>query len=147
MPLTGLAAAVTKPMVGLLLVERSADILDRTWGNPPSSVFEATVQQITAEVIPVVGSDPGGATRDLALQCIAYGVAASMEYSLYPEQQSIANSGRGYFLKLKFNELLATLRSMPKSGAGGLGTGVSRGKFPPASGYPDPFMQIGRRRT
>lgn len=146
MPLTGLAADVTKAMVGVLLIERDSDLLNRTYGDPESPVFDAIVRQITAEVIPVAGANPTGATRELALQCIAYGVASSIEYSEFPEQQNAGNIGRGYFLKLKFNDLLATLRGMPKNGTDAMGTGASRGKFPPPMPYPDPIRQPGPRR-
>ncbi|WOF23838.1 hypothetical protein N8K70_03920 [Microbacterium betulae] len=140
MALTGIAAEVTKPMVGVLLVERDPGILDREYGDPeaPTSVFEETVSQIVPEVISVVGPSPTGVVRDLAVQCIAYGVASSVEYAMFPEQQTAGDVGRGYFLKLKFNELLATLRSMPATGPGGLATGLSRASFPPARPYPDP---------
>lgn len=141
MPLTGLAAEVTKANVGILLAERAPDLLDKTYGTPPAPMFEAFVQQIAAEVIPVVGSNPTGATRTLALQAIAYGVASNIEYSEFPEQQSQGNSGRGYYLKLKFNDLMTTLRGMPSSSSDAIASGISRGSFPPASVYPDPLRQ------
>lgn len=141
MPLTGLAAEVTKANVGILLAERAPDLLDKTYGTPPAPMFEAFVQQIAAEVIPVVGTNPTGATRALALQAIAYGVASSVEYAEFPEQQAQGNIGRGYFLKLKFNDLLNTLRGMPSTSADTIRAGVSRGSFPPASTYPDPLRQ------
>ncbi len=140
MPLTGLAAEVTKANVGVLLAQRDPDLLDKTYGTPPAPMFEAFVQQIAAEVIPVVGSNPTGATRTLALQAIAYGVASNIEYAEFPEQQARGDSGRGYFLKLKFNDLMATLRGMPSS-SDAIASGVSRGSFPPASVYPDPLRQ------
>ncbi|WP_221585559.1 hypothetical protein [Microbacterium sp. G2-8] len=138
MPLTGIASEVTESMVGVLLKERSPDMLfERTYGDPPQTIFEATVQQIAAEVIPVTGADPQGATRELTLQCIAYGVASNIEYAEFPEQQGAGSQGRGYFLKRKFDDLLNTLRTLPKDGSGK--GNVSRARFPAARPYPDPF--------
>ncbi|MGX9348154.1 hypothetical protein [Microbacterium sp. KNMS] len=135
--MTGIIDEVTKASVGVLLIERSPNVLDRVYGNPPESVFDAFVQQIAAEVIPVTGPDPQGATRQLALQCMAYGIASSVEYAEFPEQQGPGGAGRGWFLKQKFNELLAMLRGMP--GADGTVAGISRATFPPPQRYPDPF--------
>jgi hypothetical protein len=137
MTLSGVAAEVTKGMVGVLLKERPPDILDRTYGDPPVSMFEETVRQIAAEVLPVAGPDPKNAARDLTVQCIAYGVASNIEYAEFPEQQSAGDTGRGYFLGKRFRELLDQLTGMSKDGSGS--GGVSRATFPPPQPYPDPF--------
>lgn len=145
MPLMGIAADVTKAMVGALLTERDPEILDRTYGDDGSSMFEALVSQVAVEVVPITGPDPDGATRDLAVQCIAYGVASSVEYSAFPEQQTAGNTGRGWFLKQKFTELLNMLRALPKTGPGSIASGVSRGRFPEPSRYPDALRTYPRR--
>ncbi|WP_156759555.1 hypothetical protein [Microbacterium karelineae] len=137
MALTGIAGEVTEAMVGVLLKERPVDILEYEYGDPPTSIFEATVQQIAAEVIPVTGPDPQGSTRALAIQCIAYGVASNIEYAEFPEQQGAGDLGRGYFLKRKFDDLLSRLASLSKDGSAG--GSVSRARFPAPRPYPDPF--------
>ena len=139
MQLTGLAAEVTPPMVAALLVRRKPNVLDQTVGDPPERLFDITVMQIMAEVMAVTGPNPLGARRDLALQCAAYGVGSSIEYSLVPEQQIAGGQGRGWFLKLKFDQLLADLRAMPAGG--GTAGGLSRGNFPKAPTYPDPIRR------
>ena len=141
MALEGLAAALQKSMVGTLLIERDPGILDRTYGSPPGPLWDAYVTQIAAEVITVVGADPtAGPVRDLAVQCLAYGVASQIEYAQFPEQQTAGNVGRGWFLKQKYNELLAMLRTMP-TGAAGVRTSVSKASFPPARPWPDPIRE------
>lgn len=146
MPLTGIAASVTKADVGVLLIARDPQILDGTYGEDAAPLFDAYVNQIAAEVIPVVGSDPtAGPIRDLAVQCIAYGVGSQVEYAEFPEQQTAGNIGRGWFLKQKFTELLNTLRSMPNgAGPGTVPAGISRGNFPPPLPYPDPVRPFYR---
>ena len=137
--MSDLAAAVTKPMVGVLLAERPPDILERTYGDPPVRMFDVAVQRIVVEVVAVAGSNLHGARRDLAVQCVAYGVGAEIEYSEFPEQQLQGGIGRGWFLKRKYEELLALLRTMPANGSGGGLGNRSRGRFPKPRPYPDPF--------
>jgi len=137
MALTGLAAEITKPMIGILLLERDPGVLDRTYGVPAEPVFEAHVRQITTEVVAVTGPNPQGTTRELALQCIAYGVGSAIEYAEFPEQQMAGEQGRGWFLKKRFGELLEMLKGMPTGG--GTSGSASRARFPSPRRYPDPI--------
>lgn len=139
MPLTGLAAEVAKPMVGVLLLERDPDILDRTVGNPPEPVFDIYVRQAAAEVVAIVGTRVKGDARELALQCIAYGAGSAIEYAEFPEQQTAGDTGRGWYLHKRFTELKEQLRTIPASGEGGAGNGISRSRSPKPKRYPDPF--------
>lgn len=138
--LTGIAAEVTKPMVGVLLAERPPDILERVYeGSPQTPMFDVFVQMIAAQVVAVVGSDVRGDRRALAIQCIAYGVGSEVEYAEFPEQQLAGGTGRGWFLKQRFAELLETLRGMPADGNGGGAAGISRARSPKPRRYPDPI--------
>lgn len=141
MALTGLAAEVTKPMVQVLLLERDPGILDKTMEDPedPQPVFDVYVRQVTAEVVAIVGTHVKGDARELALQCIAYGVGSVIEYAEFPEEQSAGDSGRGWYLHQRFKELKEMLRTLPSSGDGGGGTGISRARSPKPRPYPDPI--------
>ncbi|MGO1265604.1 MAG: hypothetical protein ACTMIY_03105 [Microbacterium gubbeenense] len=137
MALTGLAAEVTKSSIAILLLKRDPGVLDRTFGAGEEPLFDAHVRQVATEVIAVTGPDPKGTTRELALQCIAYGVGSAIEYAEFPEQQMAGDQGRGWFLKKRFGELLDMLKGMPSGG--GTSGGTSRGRFPPPRRFPDPI--------
>lgn len=141
MALTGLAAEVTKPMVQALLLVRDSDVLDNTMGDPahPEPVFDVYVRQVAAEVVAIVGTHVKGDARELALQCIAYGVGSTIEYAFFPEQQSAGDTGRGWYLHKRFTELKDQLRTIPSSGDGGAGAGISRSRSPKPRPYPDPI--------
>lgn len=141
MALTGLGDDVTVAMVNALLLARAPEILDA--GNPDQvALFEAAVRGATVEVVPLVGTDPQeGPRRELAVRCIAYGVAAEIEASLFPEQQAPGDVGRARYLNGRYGELRKQLTEMPAESppaAGANPTAGPLGAFPPASPYPDP---------
>src|SRR5690606_26690182 len=116
----------------VLLLERDPDILDKTMEGPedPEPVFDVYVRQVAAEVVAIVGTGVKGDARELALQCIAYGVGSVIEYAEFPEQQSAGDTGRGWYLHQRFKELKDMLRTIPSSGEGGAGAGISRSRSP-----------------
>lgn len=147
MALEGLASHVTVEAVNGLLLARAPEILD-AGDDAHTALFEAAVRGATSEVVPLVGTDPGeGPRRDLAVRCIAYGVAAEIESSLFPEQQAPGDSGRARYLIGRYNELRKQLIEMPvdpppteNEGSGSVGP---QGSFPPATPYPDPARSGG----
>lgn len=137
MALTGLAAEVDPDQVHALLLARSPALLDPE--SDEHVLYEATVRQIVAEVIAITGPDPqDDEYRDLALATIALGVAAQLEFALFPEQQGLGDTGRGAALQARYEALLARLASS-KLAAGELPTIAHPvGNFPTALSYPDP---------
>lgn len=139
MALEGLAAHVTKEMVNGLLLARAPEILDQE--SPEFALFEDTVRGVTTEVVPLAGSDPPeGPRRDLAVRAIAYGVAAEIEASLFPEQQQ-GEGARAVFLDRRYQALRAQLMAIPGDPPEAGQTPVLGpvGSFPePARAYPDP---------
>lgn len=134
MALEGIAAEVTVEQVHALLLARTPAILDTS--SSDYALFETEVESITAEVVTITGSDPEGAYRDLAVRAIAVGVAAQIEWALFPEQQ-LGDTARAVVLEARYEKLLARLGAA-SAAAGDMPT-VARpvGSFPAARGYPD----------
>lgn len=138
--LNGLAGDVTVAMVNGLLLARAPEILDAGDGQH-TALFEAAVRGATTEVVPLVGTNPvAGPRRDLAVRCIAYGVAAEIEAALFPEQQGPGDIGRARYLNGRYIDLRKQLEAMPATTtADGANPPQSpTASFPPAQPYPDP---------
>lgn len=131
-PLTGLAADVDPQRVHALLINRAPGLLEEE--SPDHALFLETVRGVASEVIPVVGPDPApGQLRDLAVWCIALGVAAHLESALFPEQQ-IGEDARAAQLHRRYLGVLSQLR-------GDAGKTAPSGSFPPAHPWPDPIVR------
>lgn len=136
-----LASEVTVESVEAHLIGRPAGLLSN--GNSDTAaLFEALVRGVTAEVAPLVGTDPPpGTRRELAVWAISIGVAAHLEASLWPEQQGPGDLGRANVLTDKFERMLMRLESLPTD-TGETGQAAAarpRGSFPPPPPcYPDP---------
>lgn len=132
MALEGLAADVNVQQVHALLLARTPSILEPT--SDDHSLYEAEVQGITTEVVAVAGPTPTGAYRDLALRAITVGVAAQLEFGLFPEQQ-LGDTARGRMLQERYERLLGQLGG--SDGAAGEIPAVARpiGDFPEPDGY------------
>lgn len=138
MALAGFAAEVKPRSVRALLGNRDPAILKTD--DPNHDLFTETVAGVATEIVPLVGVDPpAGPVRDLAIWCLTLGVAASIETSLYPEQQ-LGEDARASELRIRY---LATLAELRERGAVA-GSGPS-GSFPPALPYPDPVEQYPAR--
>ncbi len=135
MALTGLAADVDVDQVHALLLARTPELLDPT--SPEHGLYEAEVNGITAEVVSITGPEPQGDYRTLTLRAITVGVAAQIEYGLFPEQQGLGDTSRGAMLQKRYERLLEQLASA-KAAAGDIPS-IARptGSFPPARPYPD----------
>lgn len=107
MTLEGLAADVDVQQVHALLLARTAPLPEE--GSEERPLYEATVRQVTAEVVAVTGGEPQDAYRGLALAAIALGVAAQLEFALFPEQQGLGTDGRGAALQRRYEALLVRL--------------------------------------
>lgn len=129
MALDGLAAEVDVQQVHALLLARTPAILDPA--SEDHGLYEAELQGITTEVVSVTGPTPTGAYRDLALRTITVGVAAQLEFGLFPEQQ-LGDTARGRMLQERYESLLARL------GAAGDAAGDVPGVARPVGDFPDP---------
>ncbi|MDI6911477.1 hypothetical protein [Nocardioides sp.] len=135
MALEGLAADVDVQQVHALLLARQPAILDPA--SEEYALFESEVKGITTEVVAVTGAEPpAGAYRDLAVRTIEIGVAAQIEYALFPEQQ-LGDGSRGAILQARYERLLAQLGASSSAGGDVPTTPVPQGDFPPAC--PDPL--------
>lgn len=136
MALDGLAADVDPQQVHALLLARQPAILDED--SEEHALFEAEVKGITTEVVAVTGDEPAaGPYRDLAVRAIEVGVAAQIEYALFPEQQ-LGDTSRGATLQARFERLLAQLGASADAGGALPTIGRPGGSFPAARAYPDP---------
>lgn len=129
-----LADDVDVQQVHALLLARTPAVLDPA--SEDHDLYEAELAGITTEVVSVTGPAPTGAYRDLALRAITVGVAAQLEFGLFPEQQ-LGDTARGRVLQERYEALLARLGASKDAG-GDIPT-VARpvGIFPPARAYPD----------
>lgn len=143
MALEGLAAEVDIQQVHALLLARQPAILDAD--TEEYALLEAEIKGITTEVVAVTGAEPPeGPYRDLAVRAIEVGVAAQIEYALFPEQQ-LGDGSRGAMLTARYEALLARLGASADA-AGTLPTiGRPVGSFPVARAYPDPAEPCGAR--
>lgn len=135
MALEGLAADVDPNQVHALLLARTPAILDPT--SEDHALYEAEVQGITTEVVSVTGATPTDGYRGLTLRTITVGVAAQLEFGLFPEQQ-LGDTSRGQVLQARYEKLLERLASA-KEASGDIPTAPRPGgSFPAAGAYPDP---------
>ncbi|MSZ75520.1 MAG: hypothetical protein F2667_00265 [Actinobacteria bacterium] len=138
MDLVGLATKVEVEQVLALLSARSPKLLDSEGST--FAMYEQLLAGVAAEVTAVVGTEPGTEVAQLATWCITLGVAATVEASLFPEQQ-VGDMGRANILQRRFEAVMKQLQAAGASGPkpeGSLGTGGPIGTFPPALPYPDP---------
>ncbi|WP_243061150.1 hypothetical protein [Nocardioides sp. SR21] len=135
MALDGIAADVDVQQVHALLLARQPAILDPT--SEEHELFASEVKGIATEVVAITGPSPTGTFKDLAVRAIEVGVAAQIEYALFPEQQ-LGDGSRGAMLTARYEALLARLGAA--ANAAGEVPGVARpvGSFPTARRYPDP---------
>jgi hypothetical protein len=127
------AAHLDPRQVQALLVNRQVDLLNPA--SPEHDLYSQTVTGVATEIVPIVGADPApGPVRDLAVWCLALGVAASLETALFPEQQ-LGEDARARELRVRYLAVRAELRGRAGSGSG------PTGSFPPALPWPDPVEQ------
>lgn len=128
--LDGLAGEVKLGAVKALLLARDPYLLDPE--NPEKFVeFFELLNGIGIEVEAIVGTDPTGIVRRLALWAITVGVAAAIDGSLYPEQ---GGNDSASALQVRYLAALKALR-----GSGGEGS-VSFGG--PLGSFPAPYRDV-----
>jgi len=93
--------------VRALLVGRPSDVLT---APDRQELYYRTVTGVASEVVAVVGLVPPEQVREMAVWCVCLGVAASLESSLYPEQQ-LGDESRARELRTRFLGVLASLRT------------------------------------
>lgn len=132
--LSELALEVKLSTINALLLGRAPDVLD-----PQGDQFELFLEALsgaTSEVEAIVGTNPGPATRrTLALRAIAYGTAADLEESLFPEQQQ-GDGARAAYLRRRYDVIIGMLAEQDTSGVVH-GPLSPTGSFPAARPYPD----------
>lgn len=124
--------------VSALLLARAPQVLDPD--SADHGLYLALVAGIAAEVVAITGPEPTDAEyRALAVQTIAVGAAAQLEFALFPEQQ-LGDGARGQQLQARYEALLARLGASPHAAGDTPGTAVPapQGSFPDPLPYPDP---------
>lgn len=109
MTLEGLLSDITPEKVSAHLIGREPDLLDDVDEEP----FENIVISAATEVLRYVDPDQDGILADLAIDAITLETASRIEYSLFPEQQSAGDSGRGFYLHRIYLERLVAVRAHP----------------------------------
>ncbi|MFW6776075.1 hypothetical protein ACOACO_17460 [Nocardioides sp. CPCC 205120] len=139
---TGLASEVKRERIHSLLLARVPSILQE--GHEHAALLQEHLRSVTSEVVAVVGRNPAeGLLRDLAITAIAYGVAAEIEFALFPEQQ-LGEDARGRELRRRYDTFLTRLAAAAAAAAPAdpdapLTSPLSpTGSFPAPSPYPDP---------
>lgn len=133
--LSALAQEVDPDSVNALLLARAPDVLDED--DERHGLYLEALEGASAEVEAVAGPDPQPlARRRIALRAIAFGVAADLEESLFPEQ-NVGDGARAAYLRRRYDELIKLLQAQD---AVGLAPAVPAplGNFPLPSRYPDP---------
>ncbi|TIC78781.1 hypothetical protein [Nocardioides sp. GY 10127] len=134
--LSPLASEVDLGAVTALFVARE-DLPVFDTADPAHAHYLRALDGIATEVEAIVGSDPQAPVRKFALRAIAMGVAAQLERSIFPEQQTGDDNSSEY--RDAYLALLAQLRASGATSDGALRGGLSPvGSFPAAPRYPDP---------
>jgi hypothetical protein len=138
-----LAASVDVKVVSGLMAARAPGLVDEDSDKYP--LFQTTVGGVAREVAPLAGSVPQEGAEpserwELALWAVALGVAASIEGSLYPEQNELASTSQAQILTARYQAVLEQLRGHIEGDDGADTDSVPPplGSFPPAPSYPDP---------
>lgn len=129
----------TEQVQGLMAGRLPGDVVSEDGSR--FALFLTTVRGVAAEVTPLAGDLGPGPRRDLAVWAVALGTAASLEGSLYPEQQGLGDTGLSSALARRYAAVLAQLRgSLPTDGGDVDSDNVPTplGTFPPAPIAPDP---------
>ena len=124
---TRLAGTLDRQAVLVHLQARTPEILRRQdW----HALYEAEADGVATEIVAIAG-DPllDDLDSPLRRRALALGVAASIESSLFPEQQ-LGDTGRSSELRQRFLAVLALLRDRYPNGPGsGTGTGAPGARY------------------
>lgn len=114
---------------GLLLERASRLLTDENFADQ----LLAVIRGVASEVAYIVGDPPPAEKAERAAWCVALGVAASLETSAMPNQQSNAES-RAEVLRTRYLSVKAELAGAPIAGST---VPAPRFSFPPPPAWPE----------